>query len=78
VSKWRTFSFVFNRENREKSRVDGDESRIVLVKNCLVKSEGETLRCCDARAIPFVAKVRGEFFLHFQTFAVKRHNSMQN
>jgi hypothetical protein len=38
---------------------------LFLVKNFLVKKEVETVRCRDARASSFVAKVRGEVFSHF-------------
>jgi hypothetical protein len=38
----------------------------------------ETVRCRDATASSFVAKVRGEVFAHFHAFAVKLHSSMRN
>jgi hypothetical protein len=37
-----------------------------LVKNFLVKKE---VHYCDARASPFIAKVRGEVFAHSHSFA---------
>jgi hypothetical protein len=36
------------------------------------------LRCSDATASSFVAKVRGEVFAHFHTVAVKCHSIMRN
>jgi hypothetical protein len=41
-----------------------------LVKN-LVKRKCETMRCRDAAASTFVAKVRGELFAHFHAVALK-------
>jgi hypothetical protein len=35
------------------------------------------VRCRDATASPFVAKVRGEVFPHFHVVAVQRHRSVQ-
>jgi hypothetical protein len=36
------------------------------------------LRCCDATASSFVAKVRGEVFAHIQEVAAKRYSSMRH
>jgi hypothetical protein len=36
------------------------------------------MRYCDATAISFVGKVRGEVFSHFHAAAVKHHSSMWN
>jgi hypothetical protein len=44
---------------------------LFLAKNCMVRYH-------DARAISFVAKVRGEVFAHFYVVTVKRHNSMRD
>jgi hypothetical protein len=41
------------------------------------KRKHETVRCRDATASSFVAKVRGEVFAHFQAVAVKPHSSMR-
>jgi hypothetical protein len=75
VSKWRPFSFIFNRRNRIKVRLVGDDSHVVFF---LSKRECETVRCRDATARSFVAKIRGEVFAYFHAFAMKRHSSMQN
>jgi hypothetical protein len=42
------------------------------------KSKCETVRCRDATASIFVAKVGGEVFANFRAFTIKRHNSMRN
>jgi hypothetical protein len=44
---------------------------LLLVKNFLVKRKCETVRCPDATASSFVAKVPGEVFAHFHAVAVK-------
>jgi hypothetical protein len=36
------------------------------------------VRCRDATASSFIAKVRGEVFEYFHAVAVKRNNSMRN
>jgi hypothetical protein len=71
VSKWRPFSFIFNRGNIEKYVGCG-------LQSCWWQRKCETLRCRDATASFFVAKVWGEIFAHFHAVAVKFHSSMQN
>jgi hypothetical protein len=38
----------------------------------------ETVRCRDATASSFVAKVWGEVFSHFYAVSIKRQSSVQN
>jgi hypothetical protein len=42
------------------------------------EKDSETVRCRDATASSFVAKVRGEVFAHFHAVVVKRHCSVRN
>jgi hypothetical protein len=49
-----------------------------LVKIPLWKRKCVKVRCSDATASSFVAKVWGEVFAHFHAFAVKRQISMRN
>jgi hypothetical protein len=41
-----------------------------IVKNSLLKRECETVRCRDATASSFLAKVWGKVFAHFHAVAV--------
>jgi hypothetical protein len=78
VSKWRPFRSIFNRE-AEKSRLDcGRQSCCFSLQIPWWKGKCESVRCRDATASSFVAKVRGEAFAHFHAVAVKRHNSVRN
>jgi hypothetical protein len=52
----------------------GDDSHVVP----WWKRKCETVRCRDATASFFVAKVWGEVFAHFHTVTLKHQNSMQN
>jgi hypothetical protein len=57
----------------------GDDSHVVFCKKIpWWKRTCQTVRCRDATASSFVAKVRGEVFAHFQAVAVKRLSIMQN
>jgi hypothetical protein len=68
VSKWWTFSFIFNQGN-------GMTVMLFLVKNSQVKKrKREMVHCCDY----FVVKVQSKVFAHFHTLATKCHNSMLN
>jgi hypothetical protein len=51
---------------------------LFLIKNFLAKRKCEAVRCRDARASSFVAKIQGEVFSHFQAVAVNCQNSMRN
>jgi hypothetical protein len=57
----------------------GDNSHVVLGKKIhWWKRKCQTVRCRDATASSFVAKVRGEGFAYFHAVAVKPYSSMQN
>jgi hypothetical protein len=63
----------------DKSMVSGAKVILFLVKkNPWWKKKCETVRCCDASAISFVAKVGEEVFAHFRKVAVKRQSNMRN
>jgi hypothetical protein len=50
----------------------GDNSHVAIGKKIpWLRRKCETVRCCDATASSFVAKIRGENFAHFQAVAVK-------
>jgi hypothetical protein len=72
VSKWQSFSFIFNQGNRV-SWVRED-SHVVFGK----KKKSETVHCCDATASSFVDKVQAIVLAHFHAEATKCHSSMQN
>jgi hypothetical protein len=73
------FRFYLQSGKQIKIGFVGDDSHVVfLKKNPWLKRKCETVRCRDATASSFVAKVRGEVFAHFHAVAVKRHNSMRN
>jgi hypothetical protein len=58
---------------------DRDDSHIVFwPKIPWWRRKCDTVRCRDATASSFVAKVRGEVFAHFHALAVKRLNGMRN
>jgi hypothetical protein len=79
VSKWRPFSFMFNRGNRKVWFVRCHEIYVVFGKKIpWWKRKCETVRCRDATASSFVAKVRSEVFAHFNAVAEKLQNSVQN
>jgi hypothetical protein len=77
VSKWRHFSFYLQ-SGKQKSRVGEGRHVSFGKKKSLVKKTCEVVRCRDATASSFVAKVRGEVFAHFHVFAIERHSSMRN
>jgi hypothetical protein len=77
VSKWRPFSFIFNRGNREKQGGWGTTVMSLLVKYSVVRKEvwdGEL----SWRNSFFVAKVPSEVFAHCRVVTVKRHNNMRD
>jgi hypothetical protein len=70
VSKWRSFSFIFNARNRKVRWVEAD-SRIVFGKKIpRWKRKCETVRCRDATASSFVVEV-------FATFSRSRRKASQ-
>jgi hypothetical protein len=54
----------------------GVDSHVVFSKK--FRGEIEMVRCCDATASPFVAKVQGEVLEHFHAVTVKCHSNMWN
>jgi hypothetical protein len=62
----------------EKSRVDGEWQSCCILSNIPWRGKKcASVRCCDATASYFVAKVRGEVFAHFNAVAVERNSSMR-
>jgi hypothetical protein len=51
---------------------------LLLINNSLVKKKRETVRCHDATASCFVAKVLEEVFAHFHAVTAKYHSCMRN
>jgi hypothetical protein len=63
----------------EKFRVSGEGQSCCFWSQILWwKRQCEMVRCRDATARTFVAKVRGEVFVYFHAVTVKRHSSMWN
>jgi hypothetical protein len=60
VSKWRSFSFSFNRGNRNIRLVWNDSHVLFLSKIPWWRKKCETVSCPDATASSIVAKVRGK------------------
>jgi hypothetical protein len=69
VSKWRPFSFIFNRGNRKIGSV-GDDSHVVFGKNFPGEKGSVKWRV--------VVKVRGEVITNFHAVTKERHSSMRN
>jgi hypothetical protein len=77
---------IFNHENKEKLQgaKSGEKGRwemaamLFLVKKFSGGKKSVRLRCRDATASSFVAKVWGEVFTHFQAVAIKCHSSTCN
>jgi hypothetical protein len=63
----------------ETSMVGGGTGVMLCLVTCpLWRRKCGTVRCYDATASSFVAKVQGEVFSHFHTFTVEDHSSMRN
>jgi hypothetical protein len=52
----------------------GDDSHVAFGQVPSLKRKRETVRCRDATASAFVAKVRGEVFENFHAVVAKRHS----
>jgi hypothetical protein len=63
----------------EKSRVVGKQQSCCFWSKILWwKRNCETVRCHNATAISFIAKLWGEIFTHIHAFAIKHHSIMQD
>jgi hypothetical protein len=57
----------------------GDDSHVVFGQEFPGKKRKyEMVHCSDAAACSFVAKVWGEVFANFHTFAIKHYSKVQN
>jgi hypothetical protein len=76
--KWKTFSFIFNLEDRGKSDGWRRQSCCFWSKIPWWKRKCEGVSCRDATARSFVAKFRVEIFAHFHAVVMKGHSNMRN
>jgi hypothetical protein len=73
------FQFYLQSGKQRKVEWAEDHSHVVFGQQFPVeKKKDEMVRCHDATASCFVAKVLGEVFAHFYAVAVKGHSSMRN